>query len=262
MTAGTTINGELAMHHERVCGNKGFSHDYYQLDVRRHNLARRARQHAGAAPRRRLYDAAIAATVRDPSSSHEQKPHAIHSHGHFSLDYLREVGFEGCDYLANEVGHQFWAKRFGRWHRPLELHVPCRDPIDILLSMCNYRQVRFTCREDFREELHACLKGGSRFKRSALTHRNIRLKCFRSPVNVEKYLAYMGARLQRKEVSSAYLQRDSNRPRVKGEECLSLPANYGYKVRVVQYLTKETEHFKDYFEFCRDCVHSADELVQ
>jgi len=255
-TAGTTINGELAMHYEKVCGNKGFSHDYYQLNVRKFDLASKQ-----AAPSRRLYNAAEATAVRN-ATSHVQKHHNIHSHGHFSLDYMKEIGFADCDYLANEVGSQFWAHRFGRWHKPLELHVPCRDPIDILLSMCNYRQLRFTCQEDFTEELHACLKGESRFKRRTLTHRNIHMKCFRSPHRVQAYLEYMGERLQKKEVSSQYVQRDSNIPRKKEEECLAMRENYTYKVRVVQYLTRETEHFKDYFEFCRDCIHSEDELVK
>jgi hypothetical protein len=33
-TAGTTINGELALHFERVCGNKGYSYDAYQFNKR------------------------------------------------------------------------------------------------------------------------------------------------------------------------------------------------------------------------------------
>ena len=32
--AGTEINGELASHYERVCGNKGNSYDVYQLNQR------------------------------------------------------------------------------------------------------------------------------------------------------------------------------------------------------------------------------------
>ena len=31
-TAGTTVNGELAMHYERVCGHKGYSYDAFQTN--------------------------------------------------------------------------------------------------------------------------------------------------------------------------------------------------------------------------------------
>merc|ERR1711957_994852 len=44
-TGGTTINGELAMHYERVCGNKGYSHDYYssnkKIRSKKENLNRK-----------------------------------------------------------------------------------------------------------------------------------------------------------------------------------------------------------------------------
>jgi hypothetical protein len=33
-TSGTEINGELAMRFERVCGNKGYSYDFYSLNER------------------------------------------------------------------------------------------------------------------------------------------------------------------------------------------------------------------------------------
>ena len=33
-TGGTTLNGVLAMKYQRICGNKGYSYDYYQANKR------------------------------------------------------------------------------------------------------------------------------------------------------------------------------------------------------------------------------------
>merc|ERR1740139_1607963 len=111
-----------------------------------------------------------------------------------------EVGFEDCDYVANEIGAKFWAHAFGEWHRPLELHVPCRDPVDLLLSICNYQKVQFTCRDDFSAEVDACFGAENRrFDAGELRHPKITLKCFRSPSGLDGYLAYMGERLQLRE---------------------------------------------------------------
>merc|ERR1711957_984537 len=188
----------------------------------------------------------------------------IHQHGHFSNQYMHQIGFKDCDYVANEIGARFWLTFFASSYRPLELHVPCREPIDLFLSMCNHRQVDFPCRrKSFIQDIHKCLEGdGPRFDLQVLTHSNIHLKCFSSPSKIGDYLDYMGEKLQKKEVATKYTHRDSNIPRNKPKECLSKPEHSLLKVEVLKYLTRETVIFKDYSAFCRSCINSENELFR
>jgi hypothetical protein len=50
-----------------------------------------------------------------------------------------------------------WQKYIAPQVDNLELHVPCRDPIDHLLSMCNHRGIQFQC--DLGEKPKPLLKG-------------------------------------------------------------------------------------------------------
>jgi len=256
-TGGTTINGELAMRYERVCGNKGFSHDFNVINafLKEKRDARDARialtQERG---RRVLYN-------NDARRKVNRKGQNIFNHGHFVPAVMVEVGFQDCDYVANEIGAKFWAHAFGEWHRPLELHVPCRDPVDLLLSMCNYQKVEFTCKSNFKEEVDLCFgKENQRFDTELLTHPNIHLKCFRSPHSLAKYLDYMGERLEKKEVTDEYVPRDSNNPRKRNEECL-WQQDYSYRMELVRYLRKNTVYMKKYFQFCEECLKSEDNLI-
>jgi len=290
-TGGTTINGELAMNYERVCGNKGYSQDYYA-----HNL----RINANKRGKRMLYNMKINRALILTKEKRFISSQNIHQHGHFSNQYMHQVahirmnlrcvlaystllsfnttpicafsdplqfeqiGFKDCDYVANEIGARFWLTFFASSYRPLELHVPCREPIDLFLSMCNHRQVDFPCRrKSFIQDIHKCLKGdGPRFDLQVLTHSNIHLKCFSSPSKIGDYLDYMGEKLQKKEVATKYTHRDSNIPRNKPKECLSKPEHSLLKVEVLKYLTRETVIFKDYSAFCRSCINSENELFR
>jgi len=251
-TGGTTINGELAMHYERVCGNKGYSHDYYSSNKKIRSKKENLNRKNGT--KRILY---LANDARQNSHVFQ----SVHAHGHFVPFFIEEIGLHDCDYVANEIGAPFWAYHFGNWYRPLELHIPCRDPVDLFLSMCNYQQVQFTCKSDFKEELKKCLNQNHRFDMKELTHSNINLKCFRSPSKLGDYLDYMGERLQKKEITDEYIHRDSNHERDKEKECL-WKQDYSYLKKLMYYLLndKNTGHMKEYFQFCNKCLQSNNNL--
>ena len=42
--------------------------------------------------------------------------------------YILEPGLKGCDYIAMETNALTWQKKLAGWYRPIELHIPCRDP--------------------------------------------------------------------------------------------------------------------------------------
>eukprot|EP00588_Corethron_pennatum_P024088 CAMPEP_0194332262 /NCGR_PEP_ID=MMETSP0171-20130528/58560_1 /TAXON_ID=218684 /ORGANISM="Corethron pennatum, Strain L29A3" /LENGTH=174 /DNA_ID=CAMNT_0039094037 /DNA_START=202 /DNA_END=726 /DNA_ORIENTATION=- len=173
---------------------------------------------------------------------------------------MKMIGFHNCDYISNEIGAAFWKDYLGDLHRPLELHIPCRDPVDLFLSMCNYRHVEFTCKSDFKEEVSKCVFAGNRFNMKLLTQSNIDLKCFESPSRLGDYFAYMGERLQKKEVPDEYVHRDSNIARNKTKECL-LKQGIEYKQKLVEYIMSSNSAFFEYFQFCKECLKSDDDLL-
>eukprot|EP00956_Cyclotella_meneghiniana_P013038 scaffold18620_cov35-Cyclotella_meneghiniana.AAC.1 len=117
-TGGTSLNGILANKFEHVCGHKGYSYDAYQDNERYKNRT-------DSAP----------STLAEGESWTRSRVNPV---------VMNAVGYEDCDYISNESNWQFWAKRFGGeggFHGvPMELHVPCRDRIEHLMSMCNYQE--------------------------------------------------------------------------------------------------------------------------
>jgi len=62
-----------------------------------------------------------------------------YNRGRVPLQLMDERGYEDCDYVSHEENFDFW-KSFGTNETPMELHVPCRDPIDHLSSMYNHKR--------------------------------------------------------------------------------------------------------------------------
>ena len=134
-TGGTSLNGLMASRFERVCGIKGYSYDSYRANLR---------MAAG-----KVIDSI---SLAHPGWHRERVPHEV----------MDEIGFEDCDFISNEVPWSWWP-RFEDWPLPLELHVPCRDPLDHLMSQCNYRRSTFNCvdasrsPESLAREVRRCL---------------------------------------------------------------------------------------------------------
>jgi hypothetical protein len=235
-TAGTEVNGELASHFERVCGHKGYSYDAYQFNerVQNHNT-----KNGGG-------------RVSDDLISNQYKGH---NRGRVPLEVMQEIGFDDCDYISLEAPWESWLQLNKEWS--LELHVPCRDPLDHLLSECNFRHVDFNCHaENLQDEISKCLFATKRFSRELTDGPNIHLKCF-TPIPLEPYLDYMGERLQRKRMESLYVHRDTNQPRDKAHEYIWWNTQKDVATQVRAILLEKY----DYYQWCDECLGSKNDLV-
>ena len=185
---GTTLNLNVSTHFDLACGNKGYSFD----------AARRNQRLASV----------------DPSDAFEQA-RLFYSFAE-SHEVMEHRGWEDCDWISYEVEWKFWT-RFGnhplvpfhlRLHHqpevPVELHVPCRDPVDHLMSMYSHQGHQFDCNAtDIGEEAEKCLRywanGMNRFSMKLQAFPNIRLKCFDWVASHDgKYMDYIGSKLLRK----------------------------------------------------------------
>ncbi|KAL7474643.1 hypothetical protein ACHAW6_000608, partial [Cyclotella cf. meneghiniana] len=111
-TGGTSLNAILANKFEHVCGHKGYSYDAYQENERAKN-----------------------------QSGLIKLPEDQWTRGRVSAKEMRTIGFEDCDYISHEMYWPFWSNTFGdgKFHgMRMELHVPCRNRIDHLMSQCNH----------------------------------------------------------------------------------------------------------------------------
>jgi hypothetical protein len=108
------------------------------------------------------------------------------------LSIMNEIGYHNCDWVSFEAPKHLWGglvDELAPW--PLELHVPCRDPIDHLMSQCNYLMRTFDCTNvNITRQVERCILDPNRYGDSLGLHKNITLKCF-NPIPIEPYLDYM-----------------------------------------------------------------------
>ena len=92
-TAGTKINGELANHFKRVCGNKGYSY----------NALRTNKQYVTTIEKKdgRLNNARKGVKHIDGDSC--GLLHKGADHGDVPIPLVEEIGFDDCDYVALEA---------------------------------------------------------------------------------------------------------------------------------------------------------------
>lgn len=221
-TAGSVINRELAASHEKVCGHKGYSFDAAQLNKQ---------------PARK--DDIIA------------KSHEDHSRARVPPEVMDEIGYEDCDFISLERNWQKWIEIAELW--PLELHVPCREPLEHLMSQCNFRQVYFDCNaSSVYREVKRCLVSPSRFSVQLTKIPNVTMKCF-DPIPVERYLAYMNNFLESKRIVTEYVSFPSRFSRKKDEECIwKNPEIANTVLNVLLDL--------EYYNWCQNCMASRDNL--
>ncbi|KAL7571324.1 hypothetical protein ACA910_007644 [Epithemia clementina (nom. ined.)] len=256
-TAGSTVNGYLAAQYERVCGNKGYSYDFYRYNQRVHDQIH-GNNKSGSGINMQLEQLGHANdTIRRAFGD-------IWNRGRVPQQFVDEIGYEDCDYISLEFPWQEWSKRFDASDN-IELHVPCRDPLVHLLSNCNHRHVNFNCQApDLIQESARCFKYLDRFDvklshilrndstTNSSTYGHSRFKCF-DAIPVEPYLDYMGQRLQRKRKPAQYTHRSTNVKRDEKRECLLQPENKALAERVGKLLV---EHY-DYFAWCQDCLQDS-----
>jgi hypothetical protein len=228
-TRGSDLNGALALNYERVCGHKGYSYDAFQANER---------------------------FWKNPASI-DSVGHSFPTHSRLRVPYeiMDEIGYEDCDFVSQERDWTWW-KTFSSWNVSVELHLPCPDPMDHLLSTCHFLNVSFSCEGDLAAEIQPCLVFSNRFHPSLNGSKefpNFRMKCFRDELT-STYIEYMGTKLQRKRFESTYVHIPSNLPRNKSNECLW--SNESAKLTVAKYLNE-----LDYYKFCSDCIGSPRDLL-
>ena len=249
-TAGTSLNVYMASTYTRVCGHKGYSFDFYQNNKR--------------IPVDPETNEALQDQVRDSVYAIDQLERAekkisgelTYFRGRVMFSVMDERGYEDCDWISNELPWYFW-KRFSNWPIPLELHVPCREPLEHLMSQCNFQETEFDCHaKDLAYEIDRCTLYLDRYSDELQNLPNIDVKCFNNNVTFTKYLQYMKPpRLQLRRIPV----RDpkpyaTNRPRDLEKECIW--KNKKLQEKVIAYLKEKY----DYYSFCDQCLGSSQDL--
>ena len=237
-TSGTTVNAELANHFERVCGHKGYSYDAYALTQRL----------------REQGDNAAKGLLRGEP----------YGRGRVHPSDMDEIGYADCDWISLERKWQSWldpdAFPWQAWqdhNLTIEFHVPCRDPIDHLISQCHHFEKTFDCTNpNIRQEVQKCVIEMNRFSVELVQkHQFTVLRCY-DAVPPLAYVQYMSERLQRKRLESDRVDQPTNLPRNPSEECLN-DMDDTYREKVVRVLRQDYQ----YYQFCHLCMGSSDELT-
>jgi hypothetical protein len=175
-----------------------------------------------------------------------------HNRGRVPGPIINETGFEDCDYISLERPWESWINVAQLW--PLELHVPCRDPLKHLMSQCNHRHVVFNCEaHNLEHEVEKCLTRFERFSTDLLQVPDLTLKCF-NPIPIQPYLQYMGNILEKKRLETNYVHRDTNDPRHEETECIWNSTTISNQVLDILY-----EY--EYYQWCKDCMDSESNLL-
>jgi len=253
-TGGTWVNGYFANRYERVCGNKGYSYDAYAANER--------------------FKKASTNVERDKRDWKE-------------LATINKIGYEDCDYISDEKKWQYWNRfddfsgeqhpsrtRSSQQSLPLELHIPCREPVDHLLSMCNYKKQELLCDTDkqsntteefMQQAMEKCLYHmmfeSDRFSMDMIPTANATrtVKCYDFSKQFDGYVQYMDGFLQRRRfVSNDYKSRETNEKREKKNECLLSDEQSELRHAVRDYMKKNI----DYYKFCDKCLGGEDDITR
>ncbi|KAK1738883.1 hypothetical protein QTG54_010199 [Skeletonema marinoi] len=140
---------------------------------------------------------------------------------------MKKIGFEECDYISVETNWQFWTRSFGNgtFHGlKMELHVPCRNRLDHLMSQCNFRGKKIACDAKTDEELFNSVKKCYIFLLDRYSHHlqeHFDVKCFDFKKQFTDYPEYMSGILQKRRFQSTpYVKRETNAPRNQTNECM------------------------------------------
>jgi len=258
-TGGSNLDGMMAATYDNVCGNKGYSYDSYQFNAR------------GAKD-------GITRTGGNVDSTNVIGKKG--DRGKVDKDVMDEIGYEDCEYISVERKWKFWPQltttllNFTKYNMTLELHVPCRDPLEHLMSMANHLGIKYRCDDEVFEttgddnssniekSVHSAYMdrlGDKRFSNELLwnqkTNHHIELKCF-TPFPLQSYVEYMSPFLpHRRFTVPHYVKRETNKPRHREKECI-WKTSPEYQQKVHQLLMEK----HPYMKFCHDCMGSTNEL--
>jgi len=237
-TGGTSLNGILANRFERVCGNKGYSYDAYNSNEKAKKVFNKTGVFMIISAEGENYNRD---KVRD--------------------NIMKEIGYEDCDYVSREFPtSSFWIDNFAhdKFHGiQMELHVPCRDPIDHLLSQCNMRSQNLDCsssKDVYFRAVQKCFVKMNRYENN-LQESFDSIKCYDFREQFTTYIDYMGERLQeRRFISEPYIKRETNEPRNKTNECLLQRPD-------LMNITRKFLLKFDYYKFCDSCIGSKNDIT-
>lgn len=227
------MNGMLALNYHGVCGNKGYSFEYAAMQDRMNKTATRTHE---------TFKNTFETCINENCRGHH--PAIV------PMEQMEQRGFEDCDWVSFE-------KRWDSWERfvseEMELHVPCRDPLDHLMSQCNYQYRQFDCSAGVRiaARVKHCLMLNDRFDMRLASRFDV--KCFPSD-QPAAYVSYMSQRLRQKRHAKEYIFRGKAMPRNKSAECIWASTRLQEDVR--QYLVSTF----DYYKFCDRCMASDQRL--
>ena len=241
-TGGSSLNWVLANNFRHVCGHKGYSYDAYQENER----------------------------FKGQGGIIKRLDAESWSRSRVNPGIMSNIGYEECDYISHEMNWNFWLDTFpnGTFHGvPVELHVPCRNRIDHLMSQCNFDVVskwnnrtkqKLACDATTDQELfqsvNNCFLHLRRFDHELLKYFDV--KCFDFDKQFDGYVQYMSNVLSiRRFVSEPLAKRESNDSRNKTQECIW--NNPVVLEKVDQYLINSVP----YYQFCNSCMGSQHEIV-
>jgi len=223
-TGGSSLNGILASTYENICGNKGYSYNFYQVNARW-----------------------TAQKLRKPGEGYVM-----------SRKRMNEIGYEDCDYISEEKKMEFWSE-FNNFHdTPMELHVPCRSPIDHLMSQCNHRQLKIDCdgtETELFKSVDKCLMILHRFDLKVAKKIKATLKCYDFKKQFTVYMEYLSKKLLRRRIVITPTKRETNLPRDRDNECIW--KRNDLMKQVENYLLSQ----ESYYKFCSQCLGSENDIT-
>jgi len=172
-----------------------------------------------------------------------------------------------CDYVSSEGDATFWTDV--NWSRPMELHVPCKDEINILMSNCffHHDKTGFDCspgnttKKELTSQIEACFGGNSRITRrfnkklveDAEKSNDITLKCFDNTITFDAYQDYMDERLHHRGIVAEV---KTCRPRLRNKETECIWKHPKLIKRAIKIMRKNYY----YFDYCKQCLGSSDDI--
>ena len=145
------------------------------------------------------------------------------------------------------------------------MHVPCRDPIDHLMSQCNYAEPSgkfvkqdLNCDAATDEEYFASVRSCFVYLKDRYNHaleKHFDMKCYDFKNQFGGYMDYLSEKLEdRRYETEEYIRRETNDPRDKESECIWKRPDLLEKTR--DYLINNV----DYYEFCDKCLGTENEI--
>ena len=167
---------------------------------------------------------------------------------------MDEIGYEHCDWISHEISWQFWRK-FSSWPAKVQIHLPCRDPVDHIvshiMSVLNHQKKRFQCDRTWKRQIDSAMRSYSnRFSKQMLKIDNLDLKCVRFHHLIDgTYFKFMQSKLRERRVKRPItgLYYHTNRKRNKKAECV-----WNDK-KLLQNMTAYMISKGDYYNFCSSC---------